>query len=104
MMSFVIESTPAVNAESGISSPASMRSISEKSVDVRTPRFWQFSLYMRSMFSAITTRIPAMSSAYGDCSRELPFPRRLPLTEQTKPPFRTRPRATGNSPLARRPR
>ncbi len=56
------------------------------------------------MFSAITTRMPAMSSAYGDCSRELPLPRRFPLTEQTKPPFLTLPRVTGNSPPALRPR
>ncbi len=56
------------------------------------------------MFSAMTTRIPAIISAYGDCSRELPFPRRFPATLHTKPPFLTLPRSMGASPPARSPR
>ena len=35
------------------------------------------------MFSAITSLIPAIISAYGDCSRDDPFPRRFPDTEAT---------------------
>ncbi len=56
------------------------------------------------MFSAMTTRIPAIISAYGLCSRELPFPRRFPATLQTNPPFFTSPRSMGASPPARSPR
>ncbi len=44
MISRVIGSMPAVNTSSGICSPSRIRSISEKSVEVSTPRFWQFSL------------------------------------------------------------
>ena len=36
--------SPAVNSLSGISSPARILSISAKSVEVSTPRFWQFCL------------------------------------------------------------
>ncbi len=49
------------------------------------------------MFSATTSLIPAHISAYGDCSREEPLPRRFPLTEATKPPRLTEPRVMGNS-------
>jgi hypothetical protein len=59
---------------------------------------------MRSMFSAITSRIPAIISAYGDCSRDEPFPRRVPETLATKLPFFTDPRTIGNSSPAFRPR
>jgi len=39
MISRVIGSTSLVNADSSISSPLRIRSISEKSVEVRMPRF-----------------------------------------------------------------
>src|SRR5208283_1121424 len=52
---------------------------------------------MRSMFSAITSLMPADISAYGDCSRLEPLPRRLPLTAPTKPPRLTSPRLIGVS-------
>ena len=44
MICRVMSSVPAVKALSGIGSPDRMRSISPKSVVVRMPRFWQFSL------------------------------------------------------------
>ena len=44
MICRVIASLPAVNSLSGIGSPERMRSIRPKSVVVRMPRFWQFSL------------------------------------------------------------
>ncbi len=56
------------------------------------------------MFSAITTRIPAIISAYGLCSRDDPLPRRRPLTEATKPPFFTLPCLMGNCSPALSPR
>ena len=40
----VISSSPSVNSLSGISSPPRILSMSEKSVEVSTPRFWQFCL------------------------------------------------------------
>ena len=49
------------------------------------------------MLSLTTTLIPAISSAYGLCSRLDPFPRRFPATEQTKPPALTVPRSIGAS-------
>ena len=49
------------------------------------------------MLSLTTTLMPAMSSAYGLCSRLDPLPRRFPATEQTKPPFLTLPRPIGAS-------
>src|SRR6266576_6177657 len=42
------------------------------------------------MLSATTSLMPAHISAYGDCSRDEPLPRRLPLTDATKPPRFTR--------------
>ena len=44
MICRVMSSVPAVNSPSGIGSPERIRSISPKSVVVRIPRFWQFSL------------------------------------------------------------
>ena len=52
---------------------------------------------MRSMLSLTTTLMPAISSAYGLCSRLEPFPRRMPATEHTNPPSRTLARPTGYS-------
>src|SRR6266567_651175 len=52
---------------------------------------------MRSIFSAMTTFMPAQSSAYGDCSRLDPLPRRFPLTAATKSPRFTSPRWMGTS-------
>src|SRR6478672_2039748 len=49
------------------------------------------------MFSAITSLMPAHSSAYGDCSRLEPLPLRFPLTAATNPPFFTSPRLIGTS-------
>ncbi len=43
MIPRVISSVPPVNSESGIASPRRIRSIRSKSVEVKTPRFWQFS-------------------------------------------------------------
>ena len=43
MMPRVISPSPAVNADSGSSSPRRTFSMIEKSVVVSTPRFWQFS-------------------------------------------------------------
>ena len=43
MMPRVISPSPAVNADSGMGSPRRTLSSIEKSVVVRTPRFWQFS-------------------------------------------------------------
>ncbi len=43
MMPRVISPSPSVKAASGIASPRRTRSMIEKSVVVRTPRFWQFS-------------------------------------------------------------
>src|SRR5579859_2520862 len=50
MMPLVISPSPSVNAESGISSPRRTRSMIEKSVVVRTPRFWQFSIDALDVF------------------------------------------------------
>jgi len=43
MIPRVMSPSPAVNVASGISSPRRIRSMIEKSVVVRMPRFWQFS-------------------------------------------------------------
>ena len=43
MIPRVISPSPRVKSDSGIASPRRIRSISEKSVLVKTPRFWQFS-------------------------------------------------------------
>ena len=56
------------------------------------------------MLSAMTIRIPACISAYGDASRDEPLPRRVPATLATNPPARTEPRTSGNSSPALRPR